>query len=71
MPIEVAAARSSSSFLPSMSKPVCSRMASRMVTRRKGALNDITLSPTLTSVVPFTSMQMRSSMRSVKSIIQL
>ncbi len=71
MPIPRAASRSWSSSLPSMSNPVCSRIASRMVTRRKGALKLISLSPTLTVSVPLTSMQMRSSIFSVKSIIQL
>ena len=57
--------------MPVMSTPVWSLMARAIVTRGNGALNEMTLSPTLTSVVPFTSMQIFSSMRSVKAIIQL
>ncbi len=71
MPMERAAARSSSSDFPSMSKPVWSRMAWRIVTRGNGARNDIRLSPTFTSSVPLTSRQIISSIFSVKAIIQL
>ena len=42
-----------------------------MVMRLKGALKSISRSPTLTFVVPKTSRQMNSSIRSVNSIIQL
>ena len=57
--------------MPVMSMPVNSLMESIMVTRLKGALKDMTLSPTFTSVVPLTSRHIFSSIFSVKSIIQL
>ena len=70
-PRERAVLRSSSSSMPVMSTPVFSRMASIMGTRRKGALKEMTLSPTFTSVEPLTVRQMCSRSFSVKRIIQL
>ena len=64
------ASRSCSSLWPVMSYPVFSRMASVIVTRRNGALNEICRPSMVSSVVPFTTVEMRSSSCSVKSIIQ-
>lgn len=48
-----------------------SLIAWAIVTRLYGALNEMVLSPTCTSVVPLTSRQIFSSICSVKFIIQL
>lgn len=49
--------RNCASSMPLMSIPVCSLIASSIVIRLNGVLKLIVFSPTLTSVVPFTSRQ--------------
>ena len=51
------ASRNCSSLCPVMSYPVFSRMASVMVSRRNGALNEMACPSMVSSVVPFTSVE--------------